>query len=90
MKAMDKVLEQYPELDIPKRLRNAPTELMKEIGNAKGYKYPHDFPGGFVPERYLPDEIKDLIVYHPTDRALDAQIKERLQNYRAQIKSKGG
>lgn len=85
MRKMESVLEKHPELEIPKRLRNAPTELMKEQGNSKGYRYPHDYPGGFVPERYLPKEIEDLIVYEPTDRGLDAQVRERLSHYRALI-----
>ncbi len=93
MKKMEGVLEEYPELEIPRRLRNAPTELMKEQGNSQGYRYPHDEPGGFVPERYLPEEIKNLEVYHPTDRGLDAQIRERLEHYRKLIREaspKGG
>ena len=88
MKKMDAILEQYPELEIPKRLRNAPTELMRDQGNAKGYHYPHDYPGGFYPERYLPEKLSHLIVYEPTDRGLDAQIAERLEKYRALIAEK--
>ena len=84
--AMEKVVAESGELEIPKRLRNAPTELMKEMGNAKGYRYPHDFPGGFVPERYLPEALGDLVLYHPTDRALDLQIRERLERYRELIR----
>ena len=85
MGKMEEVIANHPDLEIPRRLRNAPTELMKEMGNAIGYRYPHNFPGGFVPERYLPDEIADTVVYEPTDRALDAQIRERLQKYREMI-----
>lgn len=76
---MEQIVEKHPDLEIPRRLRNAPTDLMKELGNTIGYKYPHDFPDGFVPERYLPDEIADLEVYHPTDRGIDIQIGERLR-----------
>jgi len=90
MRKMEGVLEKHPELEIPKRLRNAPTELMKEQGNAKGYRYPHDYPGGFVPERYLPKEIEDLILYEPTDRGLDAQVRERLGHYRSLIRQAQG
>ncbi len=44
-------------LPVPLHLRNAPTELMKELGYADGYKYPHDFPGHWVAQQYLPDEL---------------------------------
>ncbi len=44
-------------LPVPLHLRNAPTSLMKELGYADGYKYPHDFPGHWVAQQYLPDEL---------------------------------
>lgn len=85
LREMEQIVARHPDAEIPLRLRNAPTELMKELGHSLGYRYPHDYPGGFVPERYLPDELKDLEVYQPTDRALDAQIRERLRHYRTLI-----
>lgn len=85
LRAMERIVAENPELEVPKRLRNAPTELMREMGNSQGYRYPHDFPGGFVPESYLPERIRDRRVYQPTDRGLDAQIRERLERYRALI-----
>ena len=44
-------------LPVPLHLRNAPTSLMKELGYADGYKYPHDFPNHWVEQQYLPDEL---------------------------------
>jgi len=44
-------------LPVPLHLRNAPTSLMKELGYADGYKYPHDFPGHWIEQQYLPDEL---------------------------------
>ncbi len=90
LRSMEKIVHERPELEIPRQLRNAPTELMSELGNAVGYKYPHDYPEGFVPERYLPTELKELVVYEPTTRGLDAQIKERLQHYRKLISEARG
>ncbi|MCC6219871.1 MAG: replication-associated recombination protein A [Deltaproteobacteria bacterium] len=87
LKEMEKVVSQYPDLEIPERLCNAPTELMREMGHSVGYKYPHDYPEGFVAERYLPKEIGDLRVYEPTDRGLDVKIKERLSHYRQLIEA---
>lgn len=45
-------------LPVPLHLRNAPTNLMKDLGYSDGYKYPHDFPGHWVEQQYLPDELK--------------------------------
>jgi len=73
-----------PNVEIPRKLRNAPTELMKEWGNHKGYSYAHDLPGGWSPEHYLPDQLKGQIFYEPTDRGLDIQIGERLRKLRAE------
>ena len=44
-------------LPVPLHLRNAPTSLMKELGYADGYKYPHDYPGHWTEQQYLPDEL---------------------------------
>ena len=44
-------------LPVPLHLRNAPTSLMKELGYSDGYKYPHDYPGHWVEQQYLPDEL---------------------------------
>ena len=58
--AIDAALAKVRESDnlpVPLYLRNAPTSLMKELGYADGYKYPHDFPGHWVEQQYLPDEL---------------------------------
>ena len=47
-------------LPVPLHLRNAPTELMAELGYAEGYLYPHDFPGHFVEQQYMPDELENV------------------------------
>ncbi len=46
-------------LPVPLHIRNAPTKLMAELGYHDGYKYPHDYPGHFTPQQYLPDTLKD-------------------------------
>ena len=58
--AIDSALAKVREtgnLPVPLHLRNAPTSLMKELGYSDGYKYPHDFPGHWVEQQYLPDEL---------------------------------
>ena len=51
-------------LSVPLPIRNAPTELMKDLGYHDGYKYPHDFPGHFTEQQYLPDEIMNTRIWH--------------------------
>ena len=64
--AIDAALEKVREtgnLPVPLYLRNAPTSLMKELGYADGYKYPHDYPGHWVEQQYLPDELRGTIFW---------------------------
>ena len=64
--AIDKALEKVREtgnLPVPLHLRNAPTSLMQELGYADGYKYPHDFPGHWTEQQYLPDELLGTIFW---------------------------
>lgn len=49
---------------VPLHLRNAPTQLMKSLGYHDGYKYAHDFPGHFIEQQYLPDQLKDSRFWH--------------------------
>jgi len=80
--AIDKALGMVREggsYEIPLHIRNAPTKLLSEIGYGKGYRYPHSYPGHFVKEQYLPDEIKDTVFYQPTNLGSEAQIKQRLE-----------
>lgn len=51
-------------LPVPLHLRNAPTKLMAEIGYHDGYLYPHDYPGNFTPQQYLPEEAKGVRLWH--------------------------
>jgi len=55
--------------------------LMKDIGYAKGYKYPHSF-GGYVEQTYMPDELQGKEYYKPTDNGFDKETKKRLANYK--------
>lgn len=82
LRSMEKIVLENPELEIPRYLRNAPTDLMREMGNSIGYKYPHDYPGAFVNEQYLPEKIKNIRVYEPKDQGIDIQIRERLRKLR--------
>ena len=75
------------DLSVPLAIRNAPTKLMKEEGYGKGYKYSHDFPGNFVEQEFLPEEIKGTKFYDPGKNAREEDMRKRL---RAMWKSKYG
>lgn len=49
---------------VPLHLRNAPTQLMADLGYHDGYKYPHDYPNNFTPQQYMPDTLKDERLWH--------------------------
>jgi len=75
---------------VPLRLRNAPTKLMKGLGYGKGYRYAHDEEGGYAAgEHYLPDDMTPQNFYVPTDRGLEARIREKLDALRARDKDAG-
>ncbi len=77
---------EIPNAEVPFKIRNAPTSLMKEIEYGKNYKYAHNFQDAFVPEGYLPDALKGKIYYRPTDRGREGKIKDRLEKWRTLIK----
>ncbi len=68
---------------VPMHIRNAPTKLMKNLGMGKNYRYAHDEEGAYAAgETYLPDGIDDPQWYRPTDRGLEAKIREKLARMR--------
>lgn len=64
---------------VPLHLRNAPTKLMKDLNYGQDYKYPHDYPGNFVEQPYLPEELKEKKFYLPQQNAQEIKILERLR-----------
>ena len=66
-------------LPVPLHLRNAPTNLMKDLGYSDNYKYAHDYPGHFVRQQFLPDDIKNQPIWHPQENAAEQKHKERMQ-----------
>ncbi|WP_457756275.1 replication-associated recombination protein A [Thermodesulfatator indicus] len=71
-------VQKYGALPVPLHLRNPETKFMRNIGYGKDYKYPHNFQEGFVPQDYLPEELKDRRYYFPTERGQEKELKERL------------
>lgn len=64
-------------LPVPLHIRNAPTQLMAELGYHDGYKYPHDYPGHFTSQQYLPSEIQNERFWH----AQHSPNEEKLYNW---------
>ncbi len=68
-------------LEVPMHLRNAPTNLMKDLGYGDNYRYAHDEDGGVaLGETYFPDDMSPVKYYHPVPRGLEIRIKEKLDN----------
>ncbi len=76
---------------VPMRLRNAPTKLMKDLGYGKQYRYAHDEDGAYAAgENYFPDGMPEVNWYAPTERGLEARIREKLEHLRALDAEKRG
>lgn len=82
-----KEVKNRPNLSIPLHLRNAPTDLMKEMEYGKDYQYSHDFDEHISDQQYLPDELKNKIYYEPTGLGREANIKKYLDKIRAKRKN---
>ena len=79
--AINQALETVREtgnLPVPLHLRNAPTQLMKELDYGKNYKYAHDYPGHFVDQQYLPDALKNHGWWKPQNNPAENKLKEHL------------
>ncbi|MGE5598798.1 MAG: replication-associated recombination protein A, partial [Bacteroidota bacterium] len=69
--------------DVPAHLKNPPSEKAARIlGHGLDYKYPHDFPGAYVPQQYLPDNLAGKRYYRPKGQGYEARIKERMETRR--------
>lgn len=74
------LVRQTGDLPVPLHLRNAPTKLMKDLDYGKEYAYPHDFPGNFVAQEYLPDELRGRKLYQPGSSAAEQRMSEYLRH----------
>lgn len=72
------LVRQTGNLPVPLHLRNAPTQLMKELGYAKDYKYAHDYEGHFVEQQFLPDELARKRIWHAQGNAAEMKLQERM------------
>ena len=78
-KAAKKLATESADFDVPEHLRNAPTNLMKDLGFGAEYRYAHDEPNAYAAgENYFPSQLKDTQFYFPTTRGMEIKIKEKL------------
>jgi len=66
---------------VPLHLRNAPTQLMKDLGYHDGYKYPHDYVGHFTPQQYLPDALRSERFWMGQHSPAEDKLYQRMVSY---------
>lgn len=76
-----KTIHETGTLPVPFHIRNAPTPLMKKMGYGEGYRYPHEYVDAVVPQDYLPEKLKGMKFYHPTERGYEKTILQRLHRW---------
>ncbi|MDP4265888.1 MAG: replication-associated recombination protein A [Bacteroidota bacterium] len=79
IKSAHQVVETTGDLPVPLHIRNAPTKFMKNLNYGKDYKYPHDFEGNFTQQEYLPDKIKNTILYDPGNNIRENDVRKRMK-----------
>lgn len=72
------LVKQTGNLPVPLHLRNAPTQLMKQLGYGKDYKYAHNYPGNFVRQQFLPEEVSSCRLWHAQDNPAEAKLYDRM------------
>jgi len=81
-----KDVEQVEARPVPKHLRDSHYPGAKKLGHGEGYKYPHHFPGHYVRQTYLPDELRNKRYYLPSDSGYEKRIGEYLRKTKGRIK----
>lgn len=76
-------------LPVPLHLRNAPTKLLKSLNYGKHYKYSHAYPNSFIKQQFLPDELKDTIIWYPKENPMENKSKQRMESLWNKDYSKG-
>jgi len=73
------LVKQYGDLPVPLAIRNAPTKLMKNLDYGKNYQYAHSFENNFANMEFLPDEIKNTLLYNPGKNAREEELRKFLK-----------
>lgn len=74
------VVKETGNLLVPLHLRNAPTKLMSQLGYADGYKYSHDYPGHFVQQQFMPDELQNIRIWHGQHNIAEEKLYQNMVN----------
>ncbi len=77
--AAQSLVKQTGNLPVPLALRNAPTKLMKELNYGKEYQYSHDFPGNFVEQEFMPDDLKGTNFFFPGSSKRENEIAQHIK-----------
>ncbi|MGI6101394.1 MAG: replication-associated recombination protein A [Bacillota bacterium] len=77
-----KTIEEGGNYQVPNHLRDASYRGASRLGRGKGYKYPHDYPGHYVKQQYLPDQLANVEFYTPSDQGYERRVSERLNSLR--------
>jgi len=75
----ESLVKQYGDLPVPLPIRNAPTKLMKKLDYGKNYQYAHDFENNFADMEFLPEEIKNSVIYNPGKNAREEELRKFLK-----------
>ena len=73
------IVKQTGSLPVPLHLRNAPTQLMKDLNYGNGYKYSHDYANNFINQEFLPDELIGTKLFDPANNSREAHMREFLK-----------
>ncbi|HEY3113576.1 MAG TPA: recombination factor protein RarA, partial [Gemmatimonadaceae bacterium] len=90
MRGLSAALEaarESPAAQVPMHIRNAPTRLMRELGYNEGYQYAHNVPEAYIPQEYLPEELRGSVFYEPGPFGFEKEVAKRLQWW-ADLKAK--
>ncbi|MFO3798099.1 MAG: hypothetical protein ACK8QZ_12630, partial [Anaerolineales bacterium] len=79
---MELAAEQEGAAEVPDHLKDSHRDA-EALGHGKGYIYPHEHEGHFVPQQYLPPHLLGSYFYRPSDEGYEAQVRERLERWRA-------
>lgn len=80
------IVDETGTLPVPLHLRNAPTKLMKDIGYGADYKYPHDYPGHYVRQQYMPDELKNIRIWQCQNNGTENKLHDYMQSLKEENK----